>query len=114
MIPFVMMMHDEQWDIKGDKGVEIWTMDLKAGNIAKGAAAKADCTIACSEEDFLGMISGKANSQAMFMQVYPRQHLPRQHTVLQTCALQGKLKIKGNMMLAMKLGELTKLTAGKV
>ena len=63
--------HILQWDIKGDKGVEIWTMDLKAGKIAKGAAAKADCTIACSEEDFLGMISGKANSQAMFMQAWP-------------------------------------------
>merc|ERR1711907_264691 len=80
-----------QWDIKTGSGVDTWTMDLKAGKIEKGAAAKADCTIAVAEDDFLSMISGKGNSQAMFMQ--------------------GKLKIKGNMMLAMKLGELTKLVA---
>lgn len=81
-----------QWNITKGGATSSWTMDLKsgAGSIKQGEG-KADCTITVSEEDFISMISGKGNSQAMFMQ--------------------GKLKIKGNMMLAMKLGELTKLAA---
>ena len=62
-----------------------WTLDLKNdGKLCKGEAGKADCTITMKDADFLAMVAGKLNGQQAFMQ--------------------GKLKLKGNMMLAQKLG----------
>ena len=62
-----------------------WTLDLKnEGKLCKGEAGKADCTITMKDADFLAMVAGKLNGQQAFMQ--------------------GKLKLKGNMMLAQKLG----------
>jgi len=68
-----------------------WTVDLKnaPGSISEGASSKPDCTLTLSDDDFVGMMTGKLNSQQLFMQ--------------------GKLKIGGNMSYAMKLGTLTKL-----
>jgi putative sterol carrier protein len=70
-----------------------WTVDLKngSGSVAEGANGKADCTLTLSDDDFVGMMTGKLNSQQLFMG--------------------GKLKIGGNMSYAMKLGNLTKLQA---
>eukprot|EP00746_Dinoflagellata_sp_MGD_P161215 gnl/MRDRNA2_/MRDRNA2_88277_c0_seq1.p3 gnl/MRDRNA2_/MRDRNA2_88277_c0~~gnl/MRDRNA2_/MRDRNA2_88277_c0_seq1.p3 ORF type:complete len:109 (-),score=26.98 gnl/MRDRNA2_/MRDRNA2_88277_c0_seq1:28-354(-) len=72
-----------QFDLKG-KGE--WVVDLKNGTglVKEGKAEKADCTITMSEEDFVAMASGKLEGTQAFMS--------------------GKLKIKGNMMLAQKLG----------
>lgn len=69
-----------------------WHLDLKNG---KGALSqgvkKADLTITVSDDDFFAMSQGKLNPQQAFMK--------------------GKLKVKGNMGLAMKLN--TVLDAAK-
>merc|ERR1712098_405475 len=64
-----------------------WVVDLKSGGekvVYKGKADKADCTLSLKDDDFLAMATGKLNGQQAFMA--------------------GKLKLKGNMMLAQKLG----------
>ncbi len=68
-------------------------LDLKngAGSLKKSAEGKPDITLTLSEADFLDLSSGKLNAQQAFMK--------------------GKIKIKGNMGLAMKLG--TVLAAAK-
>jgi len=82
-----------QFDISGGGKSKSWTVDLKngKGSVTEGAAPKADCTLSASDDDFVGMMTGKLNSQQLFMQ--------------------GKLKIKGNMGLAMKLGKLSSAKA---
>ncbi|KAG8630135.1 hypothetical protein KVT40_001754 [Elsinoe batatas] len=66
---------------------ESWYIDLKeTGTVGKGAAPegkKAAVTLNLSDDDFGKLLTGKANAQKLFMS--------------------GKLKIKGNMMLATKL-----------
>jgi len=76
-----------QLDIKTGGEVQKWTVDLKnaPGSVVKGAPPKADCTLGLQEEDFLAMLTGAADGQSLFMQ--------------------GKLKMTGNMGLAMKLGQ---------
>jgi len=78
-----------QFNITGGPNgkTQSWLVDLKNGNgsIQLGEG-KADCTITVSDADYVGMMTGKLNSQQLFMQ--------------------GKLKIQGNMALAMKLGKL--------
>jgi len=77
-----------QFNISAGPKSESWTVDLKNGNgsVAIGKANKADCTLTVGDEDFVGMMTGKLNSQQLFMQ--------------------GKLKIAGNMAFAMKLNKL--------
>ncbi|EGG19989.1 Nonspecific lipid-transfer protein [Cavenderia fasciculata] len=72
-----------------DVGTKKYTVDLKneKGSVKAGVPAKADCTISIKEEDLINLMSGKVNGQVLFGQ--------------------GKLKIKGNMGLAMKLGKIT-------
>ena len=79
-----------QWIIEGDPNQK-WVVDLKngSGSVCLGHVEKSDCIITVSESDFVGMLTGKVNSQQLFMQ--------------------GKLKVKGTMSYAMKLGELQKL-----
>jgi putative sterol carrier protein len=77
-----------QFDVALSSGeVQKWAVDLKTapGSVSKGAPPKADCTLALKEEDFVNMLTGKADGQQLFMQ--------------------GKLKMTGNMGLAMKLGQ---------
>ncbi len=70
----------------------MWHLDVKnaPGAAGHGAppAGEAEVTMTMSTEDFLSMFAGKLNSTSAFMG--------------------GKLKIKGNMMLAMKLEKLMK------
>ncbi len=61
-----------------------WLVDLKSGNGSLSESEdKADCMITISDADFVQLVDGKLNPQQAFMQ--------------------GKIKIKGNMMLAQKL-----------
>eukprot|EP00656_Telonema_subtile_P058127 TRINITY_DN975_c0_g1_i1.p1 TRINITY_DN975_c0_g1~~TRINITY_DN975_c0_g1_i1.p1 ORF type:complete len:122 (-),score=58.46 TRINITY_DN975_c0_g1_i1:268-633(-) len=66
-----------------------WTLDLKkAGTLTEGKPKKADCTLIMSEAVFMELFTGKMNAQTGFMQ--------------------GKYKIKGNLMASQKLAVLMK------
>jgi len=85
--------------VKNDAGQEAtWNIDLKkTGAVKKGeaksAGLKPDVTILLSDETFVEIADGKTTGQKAFMT--------------------GKLKTKGNMMLATKLDGLLKNTKGK-
>lgn len=69
--------------ITGDDG-GTWFVDLTGDAPVVGAGEKqANCTITCASADFVNIVSGKLNGQMAFMT--------------------GKLKIAGDMGLAMKL-----------
>ncbi|KAL4227624.1 hypothetical protein ACF0H5_013065 [Mactra antiquata] len=81
------------WEItKNGKKVSEWTVDMKTGDgeLYRGTPkkGKADCTIIISDDDLIDLASGKLNGQTAFMQ--------------------GKMKIKGNIMTAQKLSDLFK------
>ncbi|CAL9696602.1 unnamed protein product [Knipowitschia caucasica] len=65
-----------------------WYVDVKngKGKVHNNTAEKADCTITMSDSDLLSLLTGKMNPQTAFFQ--------------------GKLKITGNMGMAMKLQSL--------
>nr|XP_056700949.1 sterol carrier protein 2 [Euleptes europaea] len=71
-----------------------WIVDVKNGKgcVDINSDKKADCTITMADSDLLAMMTGKMNPQTAFFQ--------------------GKLKIAGNMGMAMKLQNL-QLQAGK-
>ena len=75
-----------QFNITGDTG-GTWTVDLKTegGKVSEGEAAEPQCTIECKDSDFIAIVTGKMPGPQAFMM--------------------GKLKIKGDMSLAMKLGK---------
>ncbi|KND00602.1 uncharacterized protein SPPG_03729 [Spizellomyces punctatus DAOM BR117] len=80
-----------QFDVKNSEGkVQTWTLNLKDNlGVATGTTgAKPDITISIADKDFVDLSQGKLNGQKAFMQ--------------------GKLKIKGNMMLATKLDAVMK------
>jgi hypothetical protein len=75
-----------QFNISGPGG-GAWSVDCTGGGvIAPGTAAGARCTVAVAEGDFLNIVNGKLNPQMAFMS--------------------GKLKIQGDMGLAMKLQQI--------
>ncbi|KAI8986449.1 SCP2 sterol-binding domain-containing protein [Pilobolus umbonatus] len=83
-----------EFAIKNGEGkVETFTVDLKQkGVVSKGkGAAKADAIISIGDADFVALSSGQLNGQKAFMS--------------------GKLKIKGQMMLATKLDTVFKQLA---
>jgi putative sterol carrier protein len=67
-------------------GDSAYTVALKDGKtaVAPGEAASPNCTVTMAEGDFLDMVAGKLNGQMAF--------------------LTGKLKVAGDMGLALKLG----------
>lgn len=73
--------------IHGEHGGE-WTVDLKAHvpSISKGVLPGANCTIEVASADFMSMLHNPALGMQLFMQ--------------------GKLKVTGDPMLAMKLQKL--------
>jgi putative sterol carrier protein len=74
-----------QFDITGDDGGKWWVDTTKSGGeVGEGENEGAKCTITMTDSDFIDMVEGKLNGQMAFMT--------------------GKLKIKGDMSLAMKLG----------
>eukprot|EP01115_Flamella_aegyptia_P008531 TRINITY_DN3562_c0_g1_i1.p1 TRINITY_DN3562_c0_g1~~TRINITY_DN3562_c0_g1_i1.p1 ORF type:complete len:229 (+),score=69.38 TRINITY_DN3562_c0_g1_i1:29-715(+) len=64
-----------------------WIVDLKKNEIVENGTTKPDCTVKIADDDYVNLILGKANGQQLFMQ--------------------GKLKISGNMAMAMKLSSLS-------
>ena len=76
-----------QYDISGEGG-GTWNAVIKDGTctVAEGTGANPALTLQMAAQDWLDMTSGKANGQMLFMS--------------------GKLKLKGDMGLAMKLGSM--------
>ena len=76
-----------QYDITGDQG-GTWNAVIKDGTCAvnPGTAAAPSLTLSMSSQDWLDMVGGKLSGQMAFMS--------------------GKLKLKGDMGLAMKIGGL--------
>ena len=76
-----------QFNISGPSGGQ-WSVDctLPGGAISAGASAGAKCTVNATDADFLNIVNGKLNAQMAFMS--------------------GKLKIQGDMGLAMKLQQI--------
>jgi len=76
-----------QYDVSGDGG-GTWNAVIKDGTCAvnPGAATSPNLTLTMSSQDWLDMLAGKQSGQMLFMS--------------------GKLKVKGDMGLAMKLGSM--------
>ncbi|OGL12713.1 MAG: hypothetical protein A3F92_06355 [Candidatus Rokubacteria bacterium RIFCSPLOWO2_12_FULL_71_22] len=76
-----------QYDVSGDGG-GTWHAVIKDGTctVSAGAGTNPNLTLQVSVQDWLDMVGGKQSGQMLFMS--------------------GKLKIKGDMGLAMKLGSL--------
>lgn len=73
-----------RFDLSGPAG-GTWIVDLKKGgtNGVRKADEQGQCTITMTDTDFVSLIDGSLNPQRAFMS--------------------GKLKVKGDMSLAMKL-----------
>jgi len=76
-----------QYDISGEGG-GTWHATIKDGacTVNSGAAPSPSLTLSIAAQDWLDMVSGKQTGQMLFMS--------------------GKLKLKGDMGLAMKVGSL--------
>jgi len=76
-----------QFDVSGPGG-GTWTVDCTApgGRVTAGGAPSAGCTVQVADTDLLGIIQGKVNPAMAFMT--------------------GKLRIQGDMGLAMKLQQI--------
>ncbi|CDS11073.1 hypothetical protein LRAMOSA03337 [Lichtheimia ramosa] len=75
--------------IKKDGKTETFYVDVKKqGKVTRGGSQKADATITIADKDFVDLAQGKLNGQKAYMS--------------------GKLKIKGQIMLAMKLDNVFK------
>jgi putative sterol carrier protein len=73
-----------EFNITGDNG-GVWTVEVTKdkGAVQSGSTGTAKCIVTANSPDFMNIVSGKMNPQMAFMS--------------------GKLKIKGDMGLAMKL-----------
>ena len=78
-----------QFNLAGDNGGQ-WYVSIKDGKaeVSKGSAPSPNMTLSMSASDYVDMIMGKLNGQMAFMS--------------------GKLKISGDMGLAMKMQSLFK------
>ncbi len=76
-----------QFDLTGDGG-GMWSVDMTEGpgTVAAGELEEASVTITMAATDFVDLVEGRLNGQMAFMQ--------------------GKLKLKGDMSLALKLQQI--------
>ena len=81
-----------QFNLSGDNGGQ-WYVSIKDGKaeVHQGTAPSANMTLSMTAQDYVDMITGKLNGQMAFMS--------------------GKLKISGDMGLAMKMQTLFKRPA---
>lgn len=72
------------FDVSGPKGGK-WTLEIKSGKceLSSGIKGNPNVTISISDQDWIAIYNGKLNSQMAFMM--------------------GKLRVSGDMSLAMKL-----------
>ncbi|KAJ2940388.1 hypothetical protein O0L34_g65 [Tuta absoluta] len=82
--------------VKGAKGEGYWVINAKEGKgkVTWAGTDKCDVTFTINDADVVDLISGKLNPQKAFFQ--------------------GKIKIQGNMGLAMKLTDLQRQAAGRI
>ncbi|CAG4982206.1 unnamed protein product [Colias eurytheme] len=83
--------------VKGPGGLEgYWVINAKEGKgkVTYNGKEKCDVTFTINDDDVVDLISGKLNPQKAFFQ--------------------GKIKIQGNMGLAMKLTDLQRTAAGRI
>jgi putative sterol carrier protein len=66
-----------------------WIVDLKDNPGARAGDGSADCSISLTSKDFVDLVEGRANGQQLYFQ--------------------GKLRIDGNLGLALKLQNLADL-----
>lgn len=74
--------------LDGDSG-GTWLVNLKDAPGARDGDGPADCTISLAAQDFVDLVEGRANGQQLYFQ--------------------GKLRIDGNLGLALKLQNLADL-----
>ena len=76
-----------EFQINGPEG-GTWSLDLTVpgGQVTNGSTGKANCTVTMQDENFVKLVTGKLNPQLAFMT--------------------GKLKVAGNMGLALKLSNI--------
>lgn len=76
-----------QFKLTGDEGGD-WAVDLKegSGSVSEGAIDEPSVTITMAATDFVDLVEGRLNGQMAFMQ--------------------GKLKLDGDMSLALKLQQI--------
>ena len=79
------------FDIAGSNGGQ-WPLDLTVPEVRSGGADDANVTVRMTEEDFIDMVEGRLQGPAAFMT--------------------GKLKIEGDLSLAMKLGQVLDVREG--
>lgn len=81
-----------QWDISGPAGGH-WYVEIKDGTcqVQVGEAASPNITLTLGDENFVKLLSGRLDGTMAFMT--------------------GKLKVKGDMGLAMKLQQLFRIGA---
>ncbi len=82
-----------QWDISGGQGGQ-WYVDIKDSQcqVHQGTSASPNITLTISDENFVKLITGRLDGTMAFMT--------------------GKLKLKGDMGLAMRLGGLFRMPEG--
>ena len=82
-----------QFNISGDDGGN-WTTTIDQGKltVAEGTVAAPSLTITCTDQDLLAMVNGELNAVSAYMQ--------------------GRVKIDGNMSLAIKLQNLLSAERG--